>query len=38
MNAPYGYDVPDGYMGWVPKFNKMMKFSCYRDYIEYIEA
>lgn len=38
MKTPYGYDVPDGYMGWVPKLNRLMKFASYRDYIEYIET
>lgn len=34
----YGYDLPTGYYGWVERYRCMMLFSCYRDYVEFVEA
>lgn len=36
MQKLYGYDVPNGYMGYVEAVNGMMLFSSYRDYVEYV--
>lgn len=36
MPKLYGYDVPNGYMGYVESENRMMLFSSYRDYVEYV--
>ena len=32
-----GFDVPQGYMGWVDSIQRYMLFASYRDYREYLE-
>ena len=32
-----GFDVPDGFMGWVDSIQRYMLFASYRDYREYLE-
>lgn len=29
-----GYDVPTGYMGWIPSLNRYVLFPCQGDYEE----
>ena len=36
MKEPYGYDVPGGFIGYVKKYDKLILFANYRDYIDYI--
>lgn len=35
---PYGYPVPDGYLGWVKRIGDFMLFSTEGDYLDYIES
>ena len=31
-----GYNVPDGYMGWIEELKIYRLFACERDYVEYV--
>lgn len=33
-----GFNVPQGYMGWVDSIQRYMLFASYRDYREYLES
>ena len=33
---PKGYNVPSGYMGWIPWYQKYMLFASEADYLEWI--
>ena len=36
MNAPKGYYIGTGYMGWVPWYNNYILFATEEEYYDYI--
>lgn len=36
MQEPYGYPVDSGYIGYVERYHRMMKFATEGEYLEYI--